>query len=74
MTEDSTRRYIETLELTPAAQVLADLALGLARTYDETGHTSTAGELRKTLSELDRVVKASHVEIDPLEHLLTRDA
>lgn len=71
MVYESTRAYIETLELTIETRVLADLALGLAGRYDEKGETSTAGELRKTLNELRAMVGAVE-KIDPLEDLLKR--
>jgi hypothetical protein len=71
MVYESTKTWIETLELTIETRVLADLALGLAARYDEKGETSTAGELRKTLNELRAMVGAVE-KVDPLEQLLTR--
>mgnify|MGYP000712289275 FL=1 len=71
MVYESTKTWIETLELTIETRVLADLALGLAARYDEKGETSTAGELRKTLNELRAMVGAVK-KVDPLEQLLTR--
>ncbi len=71
MVYESTKTWIDTLELTIETRVLADLALGLAARYDEKGETSTAGELRKTLNELRAMVGAVE-KVDPLEQLLTR--
>jgi hypothetical protein len=71
MVFESTRVWIETLSLTIETRVLADLALALAKRYDEKGETSTAGELRKTLNEL-RTALAKVEEFNPLEDLLKR--
>jgi hypothetical protein len=71
MVYESTRVWIETLALTIETRVLADLALALAKRYDEKGETSTAGELRKTLNEL-RSALAKVEEFNPLEDLLKR--
>ena len=71
MVFDSTRDWLETLPLNIETQVLADLALALARRYDEKGETSTAGELRKTMNEL-RAALAKVEEHDPLADLLKR--
>jgi hypothetical protein len=71
MVYESTSKWIATLTLDVESQVLADLALALAKRYDDKGETSTAGELRKTLNELR--TKLANVEpVDPLETLLTR--
>ena len=71
MVYESTSKWIATLTLDVESQVLADLALALAKRYDDKGETSTAGELRKTLNEL-RTKLASIEPVDPLETLLTR--
>lgn len=71
MVFESTRDWLETLPLNIETQVLADLALALARRYDEKGETSTAGELRKTLNEL-RQALAKIEKHDPLADLLKR--
>jgi hypothetical protein len=71
MVYESTSKWIATLTLDVESQVLADLALALAKRYDDKGETSTAGELRKTLNEL-RTKLASVEPVDPLETLLTR--
>jgi hypothetical protein len=71
MVHEATKKYVDTLALNVETTVLADLALGLAKRYDEKGETSTAGELRKTLNEL-RAMVASVPVIDPLDELLTR--
>ena len=39
MVYESTKTWIETLELTIETRVLADLALGLAQRYDDKGET-----------------------------------
>ena len=65
-------KWLATLELSLDQQVLANLTLRLAEDYDNSGNTSTAGELRKTLNELKRALKEAQVEFDPLEELLKR--
>jgi len=52
--------------------VIAGMAVRLAASFDETGHTSTAAELRKTILELQSQLNANRHDIDPLEKLLTR--
>jgi hypothetical protein len=54
------------------AAVLANLALGLAQSYDLEGNTSTAAELRKTVLEIKRMVGETNVEVDPVAELLKR--
>lgn len=71
MVYESTKNWVETLTLNVESQVLADLALALAKRYDDKGETSTAGELRKTINEL-RAQTSNVVSVDPLEQLLTR--
>ena len=71
MVYESTKTWLETLMLTIETQVLADLALALAKRYDEKGETSTAGELRKTMNEL-RLALSKVEQHDPLEDLLKR--
>jgi hypothetical protein len=71
MVYESTKAWVETLELTIETRVLANLALGLAQRYDDKGETSTAGELRKTCNEL-RVMVGQVEKVDPLEALLKR--
>lgn len=72
MVYESTKKWLETLELPLEAGVLANLALGLAKSYDDEGNTSTAAELRKTVLEIKRLVVDSHVELDPVAELLKR--
>jgi hypothetical protein len=69
---ETTKKWIETLELDVESQVHADLALALAARYDDKGETSTAGELRKTLNELKSMLANRQAEPDELEQLLTR--
>jgi hypothetical protein len=71
MIYETTKKWIETLELDVESQVHADLALALASRYDEKGETSTAGELRKTLNELKAMI-GKPVEVNPLRELLKR--
>ncbi len=74
MTRTDLEQWINELELNTEQRVMAGMALALAQSFDDTGNTSTAAELRKTILELKRMVSASHVEIDPLAELLTREA
>ena len=69
---ETTKKWLETLELDVESQVHADLALALAARYDDKGETSTAGELRKTLNELKAMLANRQAEPDELEQLLTR--
>jgi hypothetical protein len=72
MIESHIEAWLKNLELNLEQKVLAGLALRLAKSFDETPHTSTAAELRKTVLELQHQIKSGTVEIDPLEKLLTR--
>jgi hypothetical protein len=72
MIEETLREWLESLSVTAEERVLALMALRLAASFDETGHTSTAAELRKTILELQSQLNANKSEIDPLEKLLTR--
>ena len=72
MNYDSLDKWLRTLELTPEQEVIANLARTLAISFDDTGNTSTAAELRKTILELRRMVTATIEAIDPLEAVLTR--
>ena len=65
--------WLRTLQLTPEQELIAGLARTLAVSFDESGNTSTAAELRKTILELRRMVTAAEEAIDPLEQLLTRN-
>ena len=65
--------WLRTLHLTPEQELIAGLARTLAVSFDESGNTSTAAELRKTILELRRMVTAAEEAIDPLEQLLTRN-
>jgi hypothetical protein len=71
MIYETTKNWIETLQLDVESQVHADLALALASRYDDKGETSTAGELRKTINELKAMI-AKPVEANPLRELLKR--
>lgn len=71
MIYETTLKWIETLELDVESSVHADLALALARRYDEKGETSTAGELRKTINELKSMIGKPE-ELSPLRELLKR--
>lgn len=66
-------KWLETLTLDEEQTLIAGLAISLAQSFDESGNTSTAAELRKTILELKRMTEAEKVEFDPLEKLLTRD-
>jgi hypothetical protein len=72
MISEAITNWLETLELNLEQRVLAGLCLQLAKSFDQQSNTSTAAELRKTVLELQRSLGASHVEVDPLEKLLTR--
>jgi hypothetical protein len=72
MISEAITNWLETLELNLEQRVLAGLCLQLAKSFDQQANTSTAAELRKTVLELQRSLGASHVEVDPLEKLLTR--
>lgn len=72
MIEKDIKAWLKQYELTLEQKVLAGLALRLAKSFDETPHTSTAAELRKTVLELRSQINAGVVEVDPLEKLLTR--
>lgn len=69
---ESTKVWLDSLQLPLEAHVLANLALGLAKSYDDEGNTSTAAELRKTVLEIKRMVGETVVEIDPVAELLKR--
>ncbi len=71
MLYETTKKWLDTLELTIEAQLHADLALALAARYDDKGETSTAGELRKTVNELKTIVGRVEEE-SPLRELLKR--
>jgi hypothetical protein len=72
MITESIQNWLETLNLNLEQKVLAGLCLQLAKSFDQQSNTSTAAELRKTVLELQRSMGASHVDVDPLEKLLTR--
>jgi hypothetical protein len=72
MITEAIKNWLDTLELNLEQKVLAGLCLRLANSFDDNANTSTAAELRKTVLELQRSLGASHVEVDPLEKLLTR--
>lgn len=64
--------WLDQLDLNFEQLVLAGLALKLAESFDESGNTSTAAELRKTVLELQRSLKGAVVEYDPLSEIMTR--
>lgn len=66
------RGWINELHLDVEQSIMAALALKLAEEFDAKPHTSTAAELRKTLLELQRQLKGSVVDVDPLAELLKR--
>lgn len=72
MNYNNLKAWLDTLELTAEQQLMAGLAISLAKSFDDTGNTSTAAELRKTILELKRMVAADVVEYDPLAEMLTR--
>jgi hypothetical protein len=72
MIEEHLKNWLEDVELGLEQRVIAGLALALAKSFDESPHTSTAAELRKTILELSRQLTAQHIEFDPIEQLLTR--
>jgi hypothetical protein len=65
--------WLQTLTMTAEQELIAGLARTLAASFDESGNTSTAAELRKTILELRRMLTAAEDAIDPLEQLLTRN-
>jgi hypothetical protein len=71
MIYETTKKWIDTLQLDVESRVHADLALALAQRYDDKGETSTAGELRKTLNELKTMIGKPE-EVNPLRELLKR--
>jgi hypothetical protein len=72
MITNAIRTWLDTLSLNLEQLVLAGLALRLAESFDDSGNTSTAAELRKTVLELQRSLNAGTVEHDPLAELMTR--
>lgn len=66
------RKWLDSVQLDVEQSIMAALALKLAEEFDDKPHTSTAAELRKTLLELQRQLKGSVVEVDPLADLLRR--
>ena len=72
MITESIQNWLDTLNLNLEQKVLAGLCLQLAKSFDQQSNTSTAAERRKTVLELQRSMGASHVDVDPLEKLLTR--
>ena len=72
MITNAIRTWLDQLDLNFEQLVLAGLALKLAESFDDTGNTSTAAELRKTVLELQRSLKGSVVEYDPLASIITR--
>jgi len=72
MIYETLQEWIDTLSLTIEQRVIAKMALKLAQSFDDTGNTSTAAELRKTILELQSQLNANRTDIDPLEKLLTR--
>jgi DNA gyrase/topoisomerase IV subunit A len=72
MIYETLQEWIDTLSLTIEQRVISKMALKLAASFDDTGNTSTAAELRKTILELQSQLNANRTDIDPLEKLLTR--
>lgn len=72
MIELEIKEWLDSLTLNLEQKALAAIALKLAKSFDDSGNTSTAAELRKTVLEIDRQLNANVVEVDPLEKLLTR--
>ena len=72
MIQERLQEWLDTLSMTIEQRVIAGMAVRLAASFDETGHTSTAAELRKTILELQSQLNANRHDIDPLEKLLTR--
>ncbi len=66
-------KWLDTLQLNEEQSLMAGLAVTLAKSFDDTGNTSTAAELRKTILELKRMVAADVVDFDPLAEMLTRN-
>jgi hypothetical protein len=72
MIENAIAKWLDTLDMNLEQLVLAGLALKLAASFDETGNTSTAAELRKTVLELQRALAGSKTDFDPLAEMLRR--
>ena len=72
MIQETLQEWLDTLSMTIEQKVIAGMAVRLAASFDETGYTSTAAELRKTILELQSQLNANRHDIDPLEKLLTR--
>ena len=72
MIQETLQEWLDTLSMTIEQKVIAGMAVRLAASFDKTGHTSTAAELRKTILELQSQLNANRHDIDPLEKLLTR--
>ncbi len=73
MNEHNLKLWLDTMTLDEGQTLIAGMAISLAKSFDESGNTSTAAELRKTILELKRMVDGERVEFDPLEKLLTRN-
>lgn len=72
MITNAIQTWLDQLDLNFEQKVLAGLAIKLAESFDDTGNTSTAAELRKTVLELQRSLKGAVVEYDPLAEIMTR--
>ena len=72
MITNAIQTWLDQLDLNFEQKVLAGLAIKLAESFDDTGNTSTAAELRKTVLELQRSLKGAVVEYDPLAEIITR--
>ena len=72
MIENAIATWLNTLDMNLEQLVLAGLALKLAASFDESGNTSTAAELRKTVLELQRALAGSKTDFDPLAEMLRR--
>jgi len=71
MLTEKIHQYLADKQLGPDEQVLAELCFALAKSFDDTPHTSTAAEFRKTFSDLRKMLDVV-VEIDPLAEMLRR--
>jgi hypothetical protein len=72
MVFEATKIWLDSIQLPADASVLAGLALRLAQSFDDDGHTSTAAELRKTVLEIKRLAGDQTAVVDPIAEILTR--
>jgi hypothetical protein len=73
MIQKSLNKWLEQFELTPEQAIYANLALSLAKEYEDKPLTATASELRRTVLQLSNLIAGKDEEVDPLAEMLRRD-